>query len=109
LLFTYSERKQPGTARSGEEAGWTSQKHLTVFEICKLACPLSGTLILTVVIYNDVWSNCSKSTDSHPISPQMFAGRLISRFARSPVIAVSDYLLRFYVESKVLETLLPIW
>ena len=31
-------------------------KHLPVFEIWKLACPLSATSILTVIMYSDVWS-----------------------------------------------------
>jgi hypothetical protein len=32
------------------------QKHLTVFEIRKSACPRRGASILTVTMYSDVWS-----------------------------------------------------
>jgi hypothetical protein len=32
------------------------QKHLTVFEISKPACPLCGASVLTVIVHSAVWS-----------------------------------------------------
>jgi len=40
-----------------------ARKHLTEFEFRKTACPLSGASILNVMTHNDVWINCSYSTN----------------------------------------------
>jgi hypothetical protein len=32
------------------------QKHVTVFEILKPACPLRGASVLTVIVHSAVWS-----------------------------------------------------
>jgi len=62
------------------------QKHLTIFEIRKPACPQNGASILTVIVRSVVWSNFPRGKDCHARSYAICFRILL----QLPLTSVSD-------------------